>query len=64
MLKLFKEYLHYYIRMGCIFSKTKNNNEQINSNNEVNNKRKIDSSPEGVSKRVKSTERFQRVIER
>lgn len=51
--------------MGCIFTKIKKkNNEQINSNNEVNNKRKIDSSPEGVSKRIKSADRFQSIIER
>tara|TARA_B100001094_G_scaffold35740_1_gene29769 strand:+ start:409 stop:564 length:156 start_codon:yes stop_codon:yes gene_type:complete len=51
--------------MGCIFTKIKKkNNEQINSNNEVNNKRKIDSSPEGVSKRIKSADKFQSIIER
>ena len=51
--------------MGCIFTKIKKkNDEQINSNNEVNNKRKIDSSPEGVSKRIKSADRFQSIIER
>ena len=51
--------------MGCIFTKIKKkNDEQINSNNEVNNKRKIDSSSEGVSKRIKSADRFQSISER
>ena len=51
--------------MGCIFSRINKyiNEERKGSVFHLNNKRKIDSSPEGVTKRIKSADKFKTIIE-